>query len=50
MLIFVAEEDYLIVTAKNYYEKLKRSRWKRTVELVKNEKEDHCFHLLLGIL
>jgi acetyl esterase/lipase len=50
ILIFVAEEDYLIVTAKNYYEKLKRSGWKETVELVENEKEDHCFHLLLGIL
>jgi len=50
ILIFVAEEDYLIVTAKNYYEKSKRSGWKETVELVENEKEDHCFHLLLGIL
>jgi hypothetical protein len=29
---------------------LKRSGWKGTVELVENEKEDHCFHLLLGIL
>jgi len=46
MLIFVAEEDYLTVVAKNYYEKLKRSGWKGTVELVENEKEDHCFHLL----
>jgi acetyl esterase/lipase len=50
MLIFVAEEDYLTIAAKNYYEKLKRSGWKGTVELVENEKEDHCFHLLLGIL
>jgi len=50
ILIFVAEEDYLIVAAKNYYEKLKRSGWKGTVELVENEKEDHYFHLLLGIL
>jgi acetyl esterase/lipase len=50
MLIFVAEEDYLTIAAKNYYEKLKRSGWKGTVELVENEKEDHCFYLLLGIL
>jgi acetyl esterase/lipase len=50
MLIFVAEEDYLTVAARNYYEKLKRSGWKGTVELVENEKEDHCFHLLLGII
>jgi hypothetical protein len=40
----------LTVAARNYYEKLKRSGWKGTVELVENEKEDHCFHLLLGIL
>jgi acetyl esterase/lipase len=46
MLIFVAEKDYLIVAAKNYYEKLRKSGWKGTVELVENEKEDHCFHLL----
>jgi len=46
MLIFVAEEDYLTVAAKNYYEKLKMSGWKGTVELVENEKEDHYFHLL----
>ncbi|KAL9399659.1 hypothetical protein Peur_008620 [Populus x canadensis] len=48
MLFFVAEEDYLTVAAKNYYEKLKRSRWKGTAELVENEKEDHYFHMLLG--
>lgn len=46
MLIFVAEKDYLTVAAKNYYEKLRKSGWKGTVELVENEKEDHCFHLL----
>ncbi|KAJ6310557.1 hypothetical protein OIU76_015307 [Salix suchowensis] len=45
MLIFVAEEDYLTVASKNYYEKLTKSGWKGTVELVENEKEDHCFHL-----
>jgi len=46
MLIFVAEEDYLTVAAKNYYRKLKRNGWEGTVELVENEKEDRCFHLL----
>jgi hypothetical protein len=46
MLIFVAEEDYLTIATKNYYENLKRSGWKEIVELVDNEKEDHCFHLL----
>ncbi|KAJ6905968.1 hypothetical protein NC652_023655 [Populus alba x Populus x berolinensis] len=46
MLIFVAEEDYLTVAAKSYYEKLRRSGWKGTVELVEKEKENHCFHLL----
>ncbi|KAJ6692559.1 ARYLACETAMIDE DEACETYLASE [Salix purpurea] len=45
MLIFVAEEDYLTVASKNYYKKLTKSGWKGTVELVENEKEDHCFHL-----
>jgi hypothetical protein len=37
--------DCCRLAAKNYYEKLKRSGWKGTVELVKNEKGDHCFHL-----
>ena len=46
MLIFIAEEDYLTVAAKNYYRKLKMNRWKGTIELVENEKEDHYFHLL----
>ncbi|KAG6780486.1 hypothetical protein POTOM_013346 [Populus tomentosa] len=46
MLIFVAEENYLTVAAKNYYEKLKKSGWKGTIELVEIEKKDHCFHLL----
>jgi hypothetical protein len=46
MLIFVAEEDYLTVAAKNYCRKLKRNGWEGTVELVENEKEDRCFHLL----
>jgi len=46
MLIFIVEEDYLTVAAKNYYRKLKMNRWKGTIKLVENEKEDHYFHLL----
>lgn len=45
MLIFVAEKDFLSVAGKNYYEKLKKSGWKGSVEIVENEGEDHCFHL-----
>jgi len=43
VLIFVAEEDYLNVVGKNYYEKLKNSGWKGNVEIVENENEGHCF-------
>ncbi|KAJ4716343.1 2-hydroxyisoflavanone dehydratase-like [Melia azedarach] len=43
VLIFVAEKDHLNAVGKNYYEKLKRSGWKGTVELVENDGEDHCF-------
>ncbi|CAK7329845.1 unnamed protein product [Dovyalis caffra] len=45
VLIFVAEKDYLNVVGKNHYEKLKKSGWKGSVEIVENEKEDHCFFL-----
>ncbi|KAL9391571.1 hypothetical protein Peur_015491 [Populus x canadensis] len=46
VLIFVAEKDSLIAVGRNYYEKLKKSGWKGSVEIVENEDEDHCFYLL----
>ncbi|CAK7329843.1 unnamed protein product [Dovyalis caffra] len=46
VLIFVAEKDDLIVVGKKYCEKLKKSGWKGSVEIVENENEGHCFHLL----
>ncbi|XP_037495599.1 2-hydroxyisoflavanone dehydratase [Jatropha curcas] len=45
LLIFVAEKDHLNTVGKNYYEKLQKSGWKGSCELVENEKEEHCFHL-----
>jgi acetyl esterase/lipase len=42
----VAERDSLIAVGRNYYEKLKKSGWKGSVEIVENEDEDHCFYLL----
>ncbi|KAJ6365023.1 hypothetical protein OIU76_029908 [Salix suchowensis] len=45
VLIFVAEKDYLNVVGRNYYEKLKKSGWKGSVEIVENENEGHCFFL-----
>ncbi|XP_065864314.1 probable carboxylesterase 12 [Euphorbia lathyris] len=46
LLIFVAEKDHLNMPGKNYFDKLKKSGWKGSCELVENEKEEHCFHLL----
>ncbi|KAJ9187995.1 hypothetical protein P3X46_003397 [Hevea brasiliensis] len=45
VLIFVAEKDHLNPVGKNYHEKLKKSGWKGSFELVENEKEEHCFHI-----
>ena len=45
LLIFIAEFDHLNGPGKNYFEKLKKSGWKRSFELVENMKENHCFHL-----
>ncbi|KAJ6707800.1 2-HYDROXYISOFLAVANONE DEHYDRATASE-LIKE [Salix viminalis] len=45
VLIFVAEKDDLRVVGKNYYEKLKKSGWKGSVEIVENENQVHCFYL-----
>ncbi|KAJ8766601.1 hypothetical protein K2173_001121 [Erythroxylum novogranatense] len=50
VLVCVAEndgvqKDHLNVVGKSYYEKVKKSEWKGSVELVENENEGHCFHL-----
>lgn len=45
VLIFVAEKDHLNSVGKNYSEKLKKSGWKGSFELVENENEEHCFHI-----
>ncbi|XP_024035072.1 probable carboxylesterase 5 [Citrus clementina] len=44
VLIFVAEKDYLKPVAMNYYEDLKKSGWKGTVELVESHGEGHSFY------
>ena len=45
VLVFVAEKDHLREVGWNYYEELKKSGWKGTVEIVENHGEEHCFHL-----
>ncbi|KAF2302478.1 hypothetical protein GH714_036502 [Hevea brasiliensis] len=45
VLIFLAEKDHLNSVGKNYCEKVKKSEWKGSFELVENEKEETCFHL-----
>ncbi|CAM8922625.1 unnamed protein product [Rhodiola kirilowii] len=45
VLIFVAEKDHLCDPGKRYYEKLKRSGWKGTAEIVENLDREHCFHV-----
>lgn len=45
VLIFVAEKDCLIAVGRNYYEKLKKSGWKGSAEIVENEDVEHCFYL-----
>ena len=44
VLIFVAEKDFLKPVAMNYYEDLKKSGWKGTVELVETHGEGHSFY------
>lgn len=46
VLMFVAEKDHLRPVAWDYYEKLKKSEWKGTVEIVENHGEEHVFHLM----
>lgn len=45
VLIFVAEKDHLREIGWRYYEDLKKSGWKGTVEIVENHGEEHGFHL-----
>ncbi|KAK9176829.1 hypothetical protein WN944_028848 [Citrus x changshan-huyou] len=44
VLIFVAEKDFLKPVAMNYYEDLKKSGWKGTVELFETHGEGHSFY------
>ena len=45
LLIFLAEKDHLFEPGMGYYERLKSSGWKGTVEIVENKGEEHCFHI-----
>ncbi|KAI8025910.1 2-hydroxyisoflavanone dehydratase [Camellia lanceoleosa] len=45
VLVLVAEKDHLMGVGRAYYEELKKSGWKGTVEIVESEGEDHCFHV-----
>ncbi|GLT46996.1 hypothetical protein SLA2020_207190 [Shorea laevis] len=45
VLVIVAEKDILKDRGKLYYEKLARSNWPGTVELMVTEGEDHVFHI-----
>lgn len=44
-LVIVAEKDILKDRGKLYYEKLAKSEWKGTVEIMETEGEDHAFQL-----
>ncbi|KAM4088877.1 hypothetical protein ACJW30_07G103500 [Castanea mollissima] len=46
LLVFVAEKDHLRERGTCYYEDLKKSGWKGTVEIVEHEGESHVFHLM----
>ncbi|KAA8545888.1 hypothetical protein F0562_020661 [Nyssa sinensis] len=46
VLVFVAENDFLRGVGRAYYEELKKSGWKGTVEIVESEKEGHVYHLM----
>ncbi|KAF2324407.1 hypothetical protein GH714_013674 [Hevea brasiliensis] len=45
VLVIVAENDILRDRGKLYHEKLVRSGWKGTAELMENKGEDHVFHI-----
>ncbi|KAL9415103.1 hypothetical protein AB3S75_043387 [Citrus x aurantiifolia] len=44
VLIFVAEKDFLKPVAMNYYEDLKKSGWKGTLELFETHGKGHSFY------
>nr|ABW74473.1 CXE carboxylesterase [Paeonia suffruticosa] len=46
MLIFVADEDHLKERGISYYDELKKSGWKGTVEIEENKGQHHVFHLM----
>uniref|UniRef100_A0A1J3GA45 Putative carboxylesterase 4 n=1 Tax=Noccaea caerulescens TaxID=107243 RepID=A0A1J3GA45_NOCCA len=46
VLIAVAGKDVFVRQGLGYAEKLKKSGWKGEVEVIEDEDEDHCFHLL----
>lgn len=45
VLMFVAGNDPMREPGRAYYERLKKSGWKGSVEIVENVGQDHCFHL-----
>ncbi|XP_059653615.1 probable carboxylesterase 1 [Cornus florida] len=45
VLVSVAERDHLCRIGRAYYEDLKKSGWKGTVEIVESLGEEHCFHM-----
>ncbi|KAJ8619145.1 hypothetical protein MRB53_015331 [Persea americana] len=45
LMVCLAEKDMLRDRGRVYYERLRLSRWKGTVEILESEGEDHVFHL-----
>ncbi|XXG61220.1 hypothetical protein AAC387_Pa04g2931 [Persea americana] len=45
LMVCLAEIDMLRDRGRVYYERLRLSRWKGTVEILESEGEDHVFHL-----
>ncbi|CAH8311159.1 unnamed protein product [Eruca vesicaria subsp. sativa] len=46
VLVAVAGKDVFVRQGLGYAEKLKKSGWRGDVEVMEEEDEDHCFHLL----
>lgn len=46
VLVAVAGRDVFVRQGLGYAEKLKKSGWRGDVEVMEEEDEDHCFHLL----
>ncbi|XP_057545945.1 probable carboxylesterase 4, mitochondrial [Amaranthus tricolor] len=45
VLVLVAEDDYLRDGGKGYVDELIKSGWEGRVDIVKNQKRTHCFHI-----